>query len=77
MRRFRHGVLSKTSLGLSKDQEVTSNVEHPFVARHLGDTVGLGNKRCGNTDVSSCFFRLTFAEERLRPQVSSGDICFK
>ena len=46
-RRFRHGVLSKTSLGLSKDQEVTSSVEHPFVARHLGNTVGLGNKRCG------------------------------
>jgi hypothetical protein len=34
-------------------------------------------KRSGRTtNVWSCLFRLTFGEERLRPQVSKADTCF-
>ncbi len=48
-RKFQHDVLSKQSRGFSKGQEVTANVEHPFVAGHLQRSVSIGNWGWGMT----------------------------
>jgi hypothetical protein len=45
MLRFLYVVLSKRSFDSSTDQGETTSVEHPFAARHLQNTVGLGNER--------------------------------
>ena len=45
MLRFLHVVISKRSFDSSTDQGETANVEPPFAAGHLQNTVGLGNER--------------------------------
>jgi hypothetical protein len=47
MLRFFHVVNSKRSFDSSTDQGETANVERPFVAGHLQNTVGLSNERWG------------------------------
>jgi hypothetical protein len=52
-------------------QGETASVEPPFAARHLQNTIGLGNERGRErTNVSSCSFRLMPGKERQHPQVS-------
>jgi hypothetical protein len=47
MLRFLYVVLSKRSFDSSTDQGETASVEHPFLAGHLQNTVGLGSERWG------------------------------
>ena len=68
--------LSERSRDLSTGQEERAIVERPDAAGHLGDTVGLNNKRGGKTNASSCLFRLTPGEERLYTEVRVGDTIF-
>jgi hypothetical protein len=70
MLRILYVVLSKRSSDSLTDQGETASVERPFAAGHLQNTVGLGNKRGGETNISSCSFRLMLGEERQHPQVS-------
>jgi hypothetical protein len=70
-------VLSEQSYDSSTGQGERASVERPFVAGHLQDTSVSATKGGGKaTNVSSCSFRLTLGEERLRPRVSTGDTCF-
>jgi hypothetical protein len=77
MPRFHYVVLSKQRCDSSTGQGEKASVERPFVAGYLQDTLSLGNgRREDTTNGSSCLFYLTLAEERLRPQVSTGNTYF-
>ena len=76
MLQFHCAVLSGQSCDSSTGQEERASVERRIAAGHLKDTVGLTKrKREKTTNVSSCSSRLTFGEEQLRVEVSTGDIC--
>ena len=52
MLRFLYVVLSKRSYDSSTDQGEKANVERPFAAGHLQNTIGLGNEREGKQQTS-------------------------
>ena len=45
IRRFHYSVLSKRSHDLMMGREGKANIEHPFAAGHLQDTICLGKQR--------------------------------
>jgi len=77
MLRFLYAALSKRSSDLSMDQGETANVERPFAAGHLQNTVGLGNER---GEKQQTFHLVHFVwylvKSDERPQVSQGDTYF-
>jgi hypothetical protein len=73
MLRFPYAVLSKQNFDLSTDREETTSVEHPFVAGHLQNTVGLGNESWGDRKNKRFILFVSFEAWR-KATTSSGQL---
>ena len=78
MLRFLYVVLSKRSFDSSTDQGERASVEHPFAARHLQNTIGLGNEKWWERNNKRFILFVSFETWR-RATTHSGELgryCF-